>query len=348
MNAINFKFTESIKMHNQINLFADRIRRTCNMSVILGLFAAGATGPALASDSTSEFRFTLPNGASIVYSKASYPQAALEGRAWQHAVFHLANGVTFSLLPRAGESEQSDSIMEPPSASLIAPSGRYVVVGRIETGSLSTGPDQPSTSLSREYCSAIEIKTGCITADQTGEICGVGWRAKQPEQWGSDFQTSQMLKDDCPSARDTQHDIDAGQPVRLLMRENFGADNLLRCDPPVPENREAYQKISAALHASGEQFAAHLIDTALSKTNATSVSPVNSNKGSAAANISAARATLYSAPKEASATRAYLIKNDKVTILQQSLIGWAYVDYVNASGKHLLRWIKAEDVAITP
>jgi hypothetical protein len=28
--------------------------------------------------------------------------------------------------------------------------------------------------------------------------------------------------------------------------------------------------------------------------------------------------------------------------------GWAYVDYVNASGKHLLRWIKAEQLLIKP
>jgi hypothetical protein len=237
--------------------------------------------------------------------------------------------------------------MEPPSKSLVAPSGRYVIVGRIETGSVSTGKDQPDSSLSREYCSAIEIKTGCITADQSGEICGAGWQAKQPEQWGSDFQTSQMLKNDRPSALDTQHYINSGQPVGLVMRANSGADNLLRCDPPSQENREAYQKISVSLHASGEKFAAHLIDAALLKSNSSSTAPVDV-KGHSIADIAVLNATLYSAPNDASATRAYLVKNDKVAVLKQSPTGWAYVDYINSSGKHLLRWIKADDLVARP
>jgi hypothetical protein len=50
----------------------------------------------------------------------------------------------------------------------------------------------------------------------------------------------------------------------------------------------------------------------------------------------------------ARASRAYLVRNDTVTVLKQVPTGWAYVDYVNTSGKHLLRWIKAEQLTIKP
>ncbi|WP_186164165.1 hypothetical protein [Burkholderia gladioli] len=66
------------------------------------------------------------------------------------------------------------------------------------------------------------------------------------------------------------------------------------------------------------------------------------------ATTSVQKATLYDAPDEACATRAYLVKNDTVIVLKQSPTSWAYVDYINSSGKHLLRWIKADDLAIKP
>ncbi|WP_186023115.1 hypothetical protein [Burkholderia gladioli] len=177
----------------------------------------------------------------------------------------------------------------------------------------------------------------------------VGNAVIQPSGGGGEDESKAMLQDSRPSAKKLIKFINSGQPAKGSLEFDIsGAENLMRCDPLSLDNREAYQKISAALHASGSQFAAHSIDTALSKMNTTSTPPVDGNKGSKTAGISAARATLYSAPNEASATHAYLIKNDRVTVLQQSPIGWVYVDYINASGKHLLRWIKADDLAIAP
>ncbi|MBU9190489.1 hypothetical protein [Burkholderia gladioli] len=66
------------------------------------------------------------------------------------------------------------------------------------------------------------------------------------------------------------------------------------------------------------------------------------------ATTSVQKATLYDAPDEARATRARLVKSDPVTVLKQSPTGWAYVDYINSSGRHLLRSIKADDLAIKP
>ncbi|WP_116136265.1 hypothetical protein [Trinickia diaoshuihuensis] len=314
------------------------------MTVLLANLAAAAQQPTL--------WFHLPGGAAIAYSNATNAQDPLPQRTWNRAVFYLPNGATFSLLPRAGESNEGGGTqMEPPSDDNISPSGQYVVVARDEQGAVSTGPGQPESVLGREYCSMIEIRTGCITADQTGEICRAGWRAGQPAQWGTDDQTDLMLKSDRPSASRQLGFINAGQPPKLTIRDDSGADNLLRCDPPSPGNREIYRKIATALDAAGVHYDARLISNSLSKTTSNPggmpvPAPVESEHRTA--NVSVQKATLYTAPDDASASRAYLVRNDVITVLKQFPVGWAYADYVNASGKHLLRWIKADEIAIKP
>jgi hypothetical protein len=313
------------------------------------LLTGGAAKPALAAASSSTFQFALPGGAAIFYGKALNPQAPLTQRAWRQAVFHFPNGATFSLLPRAGETDAAGTEMEQPSDSNISPSGEYVVIGRVESGMVSTGPGQAEIESSREYCSAIEIRTGCITSDQTGEICGESWQAGQDALWGTDDQTNVMLKRDRPSASRLLRFISAGQPPGPVIGDDAGADNLLRCDPPSSANRDAYGKIAAALHAAGAHKDARLIDAAFSNANGGGVgtpAPAAVESEHRAATISAQRATLYTAPDDAHSSRAYLVQNDAVTVLKQSPAGWAYVDYVNSSGKHLLRWIKADQLAI--
>ncbi|MDF3083130.1 hypothetical protein [Burkholderia sola] len=287
----------------------------------------------------------------MIYSNAANPQDPLPRRAWKKAVFSFPNGTTFGLLPRAGEpNADGGTQMEPPNKWNISPSGQYVVVMRNDQGTVSTGQGQPETVLNREYCSMIEIKTGCITAEQTGEVCGAGWQPSQGAQWGTDSQTSMMLTRDRPSASNKLASIDAGQPPHLLMRNASGADNLLRCDPPSSTNREVYRKIAAALKADGARFDAQLIDTALSKGSSSSAGTAVAQEAAVAdgltATVSVAKATLFTAPDDGNASRAYLVQNDVVTVLKQSPNGWAYVDYVNASGKHLLRWIKADQILI--
>lgn len=298
----------------------------------------------------STLRLALPGGAAVLYSNAANPQDPLPRRVWKKAVFSFPNGATFGLLPRAGESSTGGGTqMEPPNKWNIAPSGQYVIVMRNDQGTVFTGQGQPEAVLNREYCSMIEIKTGCITAEQTGEICGAGWQPNQGAQWGTDSQTSMMLTRDRPSASSKLTSINAGQPPHLLMRDASGADNLLRCDPLSSANRESYRKIAAALKADGARFDAQLVDTALSKGSATSGgTPVEQGVGveGPTAAVSVAKATLFTAPDDTTASRAYLVQNDVVTVLKQSPTGWAYVDYVNASGKHLLRWIKVDQISI--
>jgi hypothetical protein len=315
------------------------------------LLMSGGAEPALAATSSPTFRFALPGGAAILYSNASNPQAPLPERSWQRAVFHFPNGATFSLLPRIGESDTAGTEIEPPNESDISPSGQYVVIGRVESGMVSSGPGQTESVLSREYCSVIEIRTGCITADQTGEICGAGWQAGQPAQWGTDDQTNVMLRRDRPSANRVLHFISAGQPPRSIVNDDSGVDNVLRCDPPSPASRQAYQKIATALRAAGAHSEARLMEAGLSKVGDSAPNeplPSPTETEHLVGIVSVEKATLYTAPNDARASRAYLVRSDTVTVLKQGPTGWASVDYVNASGKHLLRWIKAEQLTIKP
>lgn len=134
------------------------------------------------------------------------------------------------------------------------------------------------------------------------------------------------------------------------MHDDSGADNLLRCDPPSPTNRDIYRKIAIALDAAGAHSDARLIDSALSNGgDSTTHGPAPAAMESGyRATVSAQKATLYLIPDDAHASLAYLIPNDVVTVLKQSPAGWAYVDYVNDSGKHLLRWIKIDQLMIEP
>lgn len=314
------------------------------------LLTGGTVAPALAAAPSSTFRFALPGGAAIVYGNAANPQAPLSQRAWKQAIFYLPTGATFSLLPRAGDRAAGGTQMEPPSDGNISPSGDYVIIGRIESGLVSSGSGKAEYDSSREYCSAIEIRTGCITADQTGEICGAGWQSGQPAQWGTDDQTNLMIRSDRPSASRLLHFINAGQPPRALVDGASGADNLLRCDPPSSANREVYRKIAASLRAAGAPSDAGLIDVALSSADGSAaVKPVpTATEAGHLAVVSVQKAALYTAPDDAQVSQAYLVRNDAVTILKQSQGGWANVDYVNASGKHLLRWMKFDQLAVKP
>jgi hypothetical protein len=321
----------------------------CVRIAIALLMSAGIYESAVEAATSSTFWFALPGGAAILYGNASNPQAPMSQRVWQQAVFRLPNGKTFRLRPRAGEPGAEVTQFEPPDESNISPSGQYVVVARIEPGTYSSGSGQAESVLSREYCSAIEIRTGCITVDQTGEICGAGWQAGQGERWGTVDQTDVMLRRDRPSTSRLLGFIRAGQPLLAVIEDDSGADNLLRCDPPLPVNREAYGKIAAALRAAGALNDARLIDAVFSSadvgvvgTQAYTAQP----RGRTLASVATQKATLYTAPDEADTSRDYLVQNDTVTILKHSPAGWTYIDYVNASRKHLLRWIKSDQLSV--
>ncbi|MGK8203068.1 hypothetical protein ACRS8P_28360 [Burkholderia cenocepacia] len=329
--------------------------RTSMHAICIGMavaaFSLVTVTPVLAAASSSTYRFALPGGRAILYSNAANPRAPLSERSWQRASFEFPDGTTFGLLPRIGQTSTEGTEIEPPNTADISPSGEYVVVGRVETGTVWQGQGKPESVLSREFCSIIEVRTGCITSDQTGEICGQRWKVGYPAQWGSDEQTATMLKNDRPSASHIVGRIEAGRPADGILRDDSGADNVLRCDPLSPDNRGFYRTIVAALRAKGASRDARLIQAALSRGTGDAVGTPVQQEGAArhrSARVSVAKAPLFTAPGDANTSRAYLVRNDVVIVLKQSPAGWAYVDYVNAAGKHLLRWIKNDQISIEP
>ncbi|WP_186041312.1 hypothetical protein [Burkholderia gladioli] len=141
-------------------------------AIAIALLLTGvAAKPAGSAVPLTKLRFALPGGAAILYSEALNPQAPLPQRSWQQDVFYFPNGARFGLLPSSDQLDLDGTQMEPPGDNEIPPSAQGVIIGRIESGSASSGPGQAEFFMRREYCSAVEIRTGCITAGQTGEIC---------------------------------------------------------------------------------------------------------------------------------------------------------------------------------
>ncbi len=323
-----------------------RLLRAAVLAFVTLFFADAVTSSALGSPASSTLKIFLPNGASIVYSDPLTAGSQFSDPLWGREVFHFPDDSSFNIIPINNDSIGFSQTWAA-SREDVSPSGQFVLIGRFEVGAVDSGVSGANSAT--QYCSVLEIPSGCVYEDQAGEICGAGWKRDHPAQWGDEEESKVMLKNSRPSAKKLIEFINSGRPEKSLLDSDiFAAENLMRCDPLSLDNHEAYQEIAAALHASGAQFAAHSIYTALSKMHATSAPPVNNNKILNVVYISVPRATLYFEPNEASAAPAYLIKNDRVIVLQQSPIGWAYVDYINSSGSHLLRWIKADDLAIKP
>ncbi len=336
--------TDSVRKYRILSMH--RLLRATVLVFMTLLFADAVTSSALGSPASSTLKFFLPNGASIVYGDPLTARSQLSDPLWRREAFHFPDGSFFNIIPRSYDSIGFSQTWAA-SKEDVSPSGQFILIGRFEVGAVDDGVAGANSAI--QYCSVLEIPSGCVYEDQAGEICGAGWKRGYQAQWGGEEESKLMLQDSRPSAKKLLKFINSRQSEKsLLEADSFAAENLMRCDPLSLDNYQAYQKISEELHASGAQFTARSIDMALSKMHATSTPPVDNNRSLNSFYISVPRATLYSEPNEASAVPAYLIKNDRVTVLQQSPIGWAYVDYINSSGRHLLRWIKADDLAIKP
>ncbi|NTX25729.1 hypothetical protein HT746_00940 [Burkholderia pyrrocinia] len=83
----------------------------------------------------------------------------------------------------------------------------------------------------------------------------------------------------------------------LTIRDDSGADDLLRCDPPSVANRDAYRKIASALRAAGARNDARLIDAALSKAGSGAVgAPATVGSVHRPATVSMQNAPLHTSP----------------------------------------------------
>lgn len=116
-----------------------------------------------------------------------------------------------------------------------SPDGRYVLVTDVESGEVGM-PDGRGSLHERRYCGFIDTRSGCLLARQTGQFCG--GQFNDAGAWASP-----ALPDLHPSeVRPTAED-DASGRLSSSDAPDGSLDNLLRCDPPGPGNRNHYGKL---------------------------------------------------------------------------------------------------------
>lgn len=255
-----------------------------------------------------------PMGGTVTFSQKT---------AGEHYATAMWGKMVFSNRHGQADLTQPDRVYE--STSPVSPSGRYLVVNSLSGGEL-VQEDGSVTYTDRAYCSVVDMRNGCITSDWSGEACGYTWTGKKDILAGSarpDAETFDFL-----SQRPTLKA--AASDFALL--EASRVSNLLRCDAPAKENINDYQRLADTNHA-----AAGIINRYLLRyvTRTETTATVKS------------RSVLFTEAKENSKTRGYLVRGDRIRIIQRSSQGqWVNIGYVNAKGSPLIAWVKAETLDI--
>lgn len=139
------------------------------------------------------------------------------------------------LVLRMELSERSYSRFEYDRDPATSPDGRYVLVSDVESGEVGM-PDGRGSLHERQYCGFIDTRSGCLFARQTGQFCG--GHCNDAGAWVSPALSDLTLSEGRPTA-------EGYASGRLGPSDAPGGslDNLLRCDPPGPGNRDHYRKL---------------------------------------------------------------------------------------------------------
>lgn len=139
------------------------------------------------------------------------------------------------LVRRMALGERSYSLFEHDPDPATSPDGRYVLVSDVESGEVGM-PDGRGSLHERQYCGFIDTRSGCLFARQTGQFCG--GQFNDAGAWVSPALPDLTLSE----ARPTAEDYASG---RLSPSEapDGSLDNLLRCDPPGPANKDHYRNL---------------------------------------------------------------------------------------------------------
>lgn len=139
------------------------------------------------------------------------------------------------LVRRLEMSARSHTLFEHNTQPMTSPDGRYVLFTELESGELGS-PDGRRSEHERQYCGFIDMLSGCLLARQTGQFCG--GQFDDAGAWVSPALPDLTLADGRPTAEDY-----ASGRLSPSDTPDGSLDNLLRCDPPGPGNREHYRKL---------------------------------------------------------------------------------------------------------
>jgi len=116
-----------------------------------------------------------------------------------------------------------------------ATSPGYVLVTDVESGEVGM-PDGRRSLHERPYCGFIDTRSGCLFARQTGQFCG--GQFNDVGAWVSPALPNLTISEELPTAEDY-----ASGRLSPSDAPDGSIDNLLRCDPPGPSNRDHYRKL---------------------------------------------------------------------------------------------------------
>jgi len=139
------------------------------------------------------------------------------------------------LVRRIELSERSYPLFEHDADPATSPDGRYVLVTDVESGEVAS-PDGDRFMHEVPYCGFMNTRSGCMVARQTGQFCGGSFN--DIGNWASPGLPPVTLTEEGATAEDyaSGHRSPSDGPDGSL-------DNLLRCDPPGPRNRDHYRKL---------------------------------------------------------------------------------------------------------
>jgi len=139
------------------------------------------------------------------------------------------------LVRRMALGKRSYSLFEYDPDPTTSPDGRYVLVTDLESGEVGLTDGRGSLH-ERQYCGFIDTQSGCLFARQTGQFCG--GQFNDAGAWVSSALPELILADGRPTAEDY-----VSGRLSPSAAPDGSLDNLLRCDPPGPGNRDHYRKL---------------------------------------------------------------------------------------------------------
>lgn len=289
-------------------------------------------------------RVDFSEQSALVFSAPlSKKEQANAGSGWKRAAYLSPTGEQFDLLPMETFTSKGGVVFQDSYPPQVSPTGKYAVLDILRSGSVDPGQNGEPHAESKQYCPVLETHTGCIVSAQSGELCGGSWD-KNSDAWivpGYDGDsTKDMLSYQFQSVNVLWREYLAASTkpfrysIKSALTSNLGPTNLMACEPPAAENREAYEAISRQLKKEGDLTDATYIDDKLGPVGKGDTEPPSST-------ISVDKARLYDRPDMTAQTRMYLVKGDRVTILDKSVLNWVHIKYVEQNGSIIDKWMQA-------
>ncbi|MDG0027128.1 hypothetical protein [Trinickia sp. Y13] len=307
----------------------------------IGLFACavlaaptawcGEKPPMVAFSNHARLVMSVPVPANLVHNF---------GQGWTQLVFVRPDGAAVRLFSEDPLSANGGIVFSVPRDDAVSADGRYVVIDLVRSGVLDAGDGKPTVT-GRQYCPILDTATGCVARDDTGDVCGGKWDAKQ-SAWLDVVGTGEaqpMTTLPRPTAKDiwTQYSSSKAGGIKGYLDVVHGIDNLKACDPPTANNARYYAAIENALGP-----ATHPPRQAIPAAGTASQNPEQPHQQQILT-VKSERAWLYAEPSVGSSHRGYLIRGDQVVVIGNDDSGWLHIRYERVGKPSIEAWLQQRD-----